>query len=115
LAHASTPSVRSIIVLTNDRKNDWHMGGAAAFNVEQDLRAIRRGWAPIPLVHPMLAFEAASRANIDSVILLDCAYLAAIFRKTGVPSGRFVDAALSIELPDPKREDKLVRKEKARV
>jgi hypothetical protein len=116
LEHASSDNaIDSVVILSNDRKNDWLMGGGSNPPADTDMLSLRKDWAPIPLVHPMLLYEANYRAGVDSVMVVDSGYLAVLFRKTAVPSNNFVDAAIIIELPDEKREDRDIRKRKSRA
>lgn len=101
LAHAKTCRAGTIIIMSNDRKNDWHMGGQADADIEADLKTMRRSWDPIPEVHPMLALEAAAYADVEKVILVDSPYLAAFFHDTKAKYSNFISAALTVELPEP--------------
>lgn len=94
--------IKSIVILTNDRKNDWHMGGEDTPEIDKDLLQIRKSWDPIPRTHPMLEFEASNQARIDKVYLLDSSYLALTLQKVGAGNkfDKFIDSALSVELPN---------------
>jgi hypothetical protein len=114
LHHAKADSVQTILILSNDRKNDWRMGGPGEIVMDQDLLAERRDWPPVPTAHPLLSFEASKVANVTRVFLIDSLYLAAFLRKTGAACENFADAAIAVELPQAKGFAKRVRKERAR-
>ena len=103
LAHSKQCHARTIIVMSNDRKNDWHMGGQANAEIEADLKTMRKSWDPIPEAHPMLALEAATYSAVEKVLLIDSPYLAAFFHETKVAHSAFISAALTVELPEPPR------------
>jgi hypothetical protein len=112
LLDSQRPEVRTVVVLSNDRKNDWHMGGRANAQIETDLKTMRKSWDPVPEVHPMLALEAASFSDVDKVFLIDSPYLAAFFHDSGAACEAFVSAALTVELPHlSKKVGKQRRKE----
>lgn len=56
-----------IIVLTNDRKNDWRMAGRS-----------------LSTTHPMLVYEAANEAGASEVVLVDAEALARMLTSGGV-------------------------------
>lgn len=82
LFHARAESVDTIVILTNDRKNDWHMGAQDTFAPDDELLASRKNWPPVPVAHPMLCCEASAIAGVSRVVLVDSPYLAAFLRKT---------------------------------
>ena len=101
LSHARSVSATGIILLTNDRKNDWRMGKQKNQNPEHsELQKIRRSWKPVPRPHPMLAFEARTEAHIDRLEVIDCVSLAAYLHIAGVNAPAFVDVALTPDPPD---------------
>lgn len=81
LEHAKEVNARALIIFTNDRKNDWHLGRTTDIRIEPDLLALKKAWKPIPRAHPMLATEAKLVAGVDQVELLDSQYLAALLRE----------------------------------
>lgn len=98
LDHASKAGAAAIIVLTNDRKNDWRMGGSAQPSIDREMRDQKKSWRPVPVIHPMLALE-ASIAGIPETALIDCEYLAAYLRRIDAERiGSFADVAI---VPDP--------------
>jgi hypothetical protein len=116
LEHASADAgITSIVIISNDTKNDWQMGGGRTPNEDIEMRSLRRGWGPIPTAHPMLRYEANYRAGITLVMVIDCEYLALLLRKMQVPADDFVDAAISSELPDERREQREAKKRKSRA
>ena len=92
LGHAKGVKANALIVVTNDRKNDWHMGGSDAIDVDPTLLALRKA---VPRPHPMLVTEAKLVAEVDQVELLDSVYLARLLREVAGDDVRaFVDVAL---------------------
>jgi hypothetical protein len=58
IGHARVVSAKAIIILTNDLKNDWRMGGETNANIEAGMLELQKSWRPVPRIHPMLAMEA---------------------------------------------------------
>jgi hypothetical protein len=115
IEHASSDTaVTGIVIISNDAKNDWQMGGGRSPDDDQEMRKLRKGWPPIPTVHPMLRYEANYAAAVNTVMLIDCEYLALLLRKTGVEANEFLGAAISTRLPDPRSDAKEKRKSKVR-
>lgn len=108
MEHAEGAGACAIIILTNDRKNDWRMGGSNGATIDQTMLSMKKAWRPVPIIHPMLALE-AKLAGVGEVALIDSQYLAAYLR--GVDAARvgaFADVAI---VPDPpaEPEEKQVR------
>ena len=80
LFHAQKVGARALVVITNDRKSDWYMGGGDNRGVEPTLRSLKRDWKPVPRPHPMLVTEARVVAKVQQVDLLDSVYLAVVLR-----------------------------------
>lgn len=97
LADATQRGAAAVIVLTNDRKNDWRMGGEDSALLDDAMVAVRKSWRPVPRVHPMLALEARA-AGVSDLTLLDSQYLAAYLRDTPAEVAAFADVAI---VPDP--------------
>lgn len=98
MEHARAMRASSVIVLTNDRKNDWRMGGTTPAEIDASMLSIKKAWRPVPVIHPMLALE-AQLSGVGEVALIDSQYLAAYLR--GVDASRvsaFADVAI---VPDP--------------
>jgi hypothetical protein len=77
LEHASADAaITGIVIISNDAKNDWQMGGGRSPEEDLEMREMRKGWPPIPTVHPMLRYEANYKAAVTTVMLVDCEYLA---------------------------------------
>jgi hypothetical protein len=113
LDHARNAGARTIIILSNDRKNDWHLGGRNDEGGDPDLIVLRKDWKPLPRAHPMLRLEAQLAADVEEVMLLDAPYLGFILRKiAGDAVKAFDDVAI---VPDPPRAPTEAerRKEKA--
>ncbi len=105
LDHAREMEARAIIVLTNDRKNDWHMGGDDSIRIEPALLELRKSWRPVPRPHPMLALEAKLVAGVERLDLLDSPYLAALLRDLAEDEVRaFADVAIVPDGPEPEDE-----------
>jgi hypothetical protein len=113
LHHARERRVAGVVVLTNDGKNDWNMGGEEQPELDNELRKVSDGLPPLPRAHPMLKFESRGTAGVTDLMLVDRAYLAIFLRRTGEPSDRFFGAAVEVTLPSPQEDDKARRKELA--
>ena len=101
MEHAGDAGAAAIIILTNDRKNDWRMGGFNGATIDQSMLSIKKAWRPVPVIHPMLALE-AKLAGIGEVALIDSQYLAAYLRGVDAERvGAFADVA---NFPDPPAE-----------
>lgn len=114
LAHAADQKARAIIILTNDRKNDWHFGRSEAVQIEPALLALKKAWKPVPRPHPMLVMEARIVAQVEELELLDSAYLAALLRDVAEDQVRaFADVAIIPDGPEPEndaeRREKLIQ------
>lgn len=104
MAHAAASRAKAVIILTNDRKNDWRMGGENRAPIDDVMLSWRRSWRPVPRIHPMLALE-ASLAGIDEVALIDSQYLAAYLREVDEERvGAFADVAIVPDPPAPETE-----------
>ena len=84
LSHAKQAKAMAVVVITNDRKNDWHMGGNEEIDIDSTLLELRSSWKPVPRPHPMLVMEAKLVAEVDQVELLDSAYLGALLLEVAV-------------------------------
>ncbi|MBS1164375.1 MAG: hypothetical protein H6R00_400 [Proteobacteria bacterium] len=105
LDHARLAGAAAVIVLTNDRKNDWHLGRSHTVDIDASLLALRKTWKPVPRTHPMLVVEAKQAANIDQVELLDSPYLAALLRGVAENEVRaFADVAIIPDGPEAETE-----------
>ena len=106
LDHAKGVKARAIIVITNDRKNDWHFGRSETVRIEPALLAMRKSWKPVPRPHPMLVMEARLVAEVDELELLDSPYLAALLRDIAEEEVRaFADVAIIPDGPEPENEE----------
>jgi hypothetical protein len=105
LAHGKAVGAKAIVVLTNDRKNDWHLGRSENVVIDADLLALRKAWKPVPRPHPMLVMEARLTAQVEKLELLDTAYLAAVLRDFDEEQVRsFADVAIIPDGPEPETE-----------
>lgn len=101
LADAAARRASAVVILTNDRKNDWRMGGETGSALDEEMLSLKKSWRPVPRIHPMLSLE-AKLAGVDDVALVDSQYLAALL--AGVDRERvnaFADVAI---VPDPAPE-----------
>ena len=104
LRHAKDMGASALVVITNDRKNDWYMGGSNTGDIDPTLRRLKREWKPVPEPHPMLVMEAKLVAKVKQVGLLDSAYLGALLREVAEHDVQaFADVAI-IPDPDPERK-----------
>jgi len=102
LDHASAENSRGIVILSNDRKNDWYFNAARNESVDRDLKKSRQIVRPVPIPHPMLEYEARSAAGVTDVVLLDSPYLAELLRATAPEKVKsFVDVAIIPPQPEP--------------
>ena len=100
LDHAKEVNAIALVVITNDRKNDWYMGGGRVDGVGADLRALKNDWKPVPHPHPMLAMEAKLYADVQRFELLDSAYLAVLLRELAEDQvSSFADVAIIPDAP----------------
>lgn len=89
---------RDVILLTNDQKNDWQLGGRQTPD-EQELHGLKSKWRPLPFAHPMLSLEASIEAKVQQVMMLDSIYLGLMLKRHG---GNDVQAFVDVSLvPDP--------------
>ena len=106
LFHAKQMKAAALVVITNDRKNDWFLGGSNIGKIDTELRELRRDWKPVPRPHPMLVMEAKLFAQVEQVELLDSAYLAVLLRDVAEPQVRsFADVAIIPDSFDSGKED----------
>lgn len=100
LTDARHQSASAIVILTNDRKNDWRLGGQNA-SPDAHMVSYKRSWRPVPTIHPMLALE-AQMAGVGEVVLVDSEYLATLLIELqGDRLAAFTDVAI---VPDPPPE-----------
>nr|WP_168940445.1 PIN-like domain-containing protein [Novosphingobium aromaticivorans] len=111
LHHAGQRRARGVVVISNDGKNDWVMGGLDQPDLDAELKVIASKLPPIPRPQPMLEYEAKASAGVQELMLVDRKYLAIYLRRTGVPSDRFFGSAIDVTLPSPDREDEAIRKQ----
>ena len=100
LHHAKEAKAIGLVVITNDRKNDWYMGGSQVDGVGVALRALKNTWKPVPHPHPMLTMEAKVYAEVERFELLDSAYLAVLLRELSADQvSAFSDVAIIPDAP----------------
>ncbi len=101
LVHAKHVRAEALVVVTNDRKNDWSMGGSDETNIGLPLRSRGKNWKPVPRPHPMLVMEARLVADVSQVELLDSAYFAALLEEiAGDEVKAFIDVAIISDSPE---------------
>ena len=105
LVHANLAKAAALVVVTNDRKNDWYMGGSDVIEIDPALLALKKAWKPVPRPHPLLVMEAKLVAGVDQVELVDSTYLAALLREVAEDDVRaFADVAIIPDDPEPATE-----------
>lgn len=104
LHHAGEVRASGIVIISNDGKNDWVMGGREQPELDQELKSISDRLSPLPRPHPMLEYEARSAAGVRHLMLVDRNYLAIFLRRTGVMSDRLFGAAIEVSLPSARAE-----------
>lgn len=112
LVHAKHMRAEALIVVTNDRKNDWYMGRNDKANIDSTLLSPKKSRKPVPSPHPMLVMEARLVGGVSRVELLDSVYLAVLLRKMSEGEVRaFADVAI---IPDLESEDERDRRARLR-
>lgn len=105
IGHARAASAKAVVILTNDLKNDWRMGGESNSNIEKGMLALRKSWRPVPRIHPMLELEAKT-FGVAEVALLDSQFLAAFLRDVDEKRvASFADVAIVPDPPSPETEN----------
>ena len=105
LVHAKCVGAEALVVVTNDRKNDWHMGRSDKTNIDPTLRSLKKDWEPVPRPHPMLVTEAKLVAKVGQVELMDSAYLGALlWEVAGDEVKAFVNVAIITDSSEPANE-----------
>ena len=105
LVHAKQAEATAVVIITNDRKTDWHMGRSDVTNIDPTLLGLKKSWKPVPRPHPMLVMEAKLVAGVDQVEFLDSTYLGALLLEVAEDNTRsFVDVAIIPEYPEFKKE-----------
>ena len=106
LVHAKQAEATAVVIITNDRKTDWHMGRSDVTNIDPTLLGLKKAWKPVPRPHPMLVMEAKLVADVNQVDLLDSAYLGALLLEVAEDNIRsFVDVAIIPEYPEFEKEN----------
>ncbi|WP_145959049.1 PIN-like domain-containing protein [Sphingobium sp. SCG-1] len=109
LDEARMRRANAIVILTKDVKNDWRMGGTLP-------AAGGDGTATgEPPAHPTLVFEAAQRAGVRDLMLLDHRRLSTLFDVRGLPGEAFIAAAKPPPPTTPKTEAELRTEETERT
>ncbi len=110
LVHAKNVQAKALVVVTNDRKNDWHLGGSDVIDIDSELLALRQDWKPVPRPHPMLVTEAKVVAKVDQVELLDSVYLAVVLRAMDEDEVRaFFNVAIMPDIEPENESDRRAR------
>lgn len=98
--HAGKQNAAAVIIMTNDRKEDW-FAPARDQEAGGHWQRLRNRWKPVPVPHPTLAFELKVKAKVTKLVLLDSLYLGAVLWQGGRPSfERLAWVALDV---DPER------------
>lgn len=102
LQHASLVASKCIVIVSNDRKNDWHLSSSLLSQGDVPWTATREpvSQKAVPRPHPMLEHEALTISGVSELVLLDSTYLGGIL-KTVAPDHTklFVDVAIVPEQP----------------
>jgi hypothetical protein len=97
---AKAARAQRIIVITNDKKNDWEIARSEGVTLDEELKKIRDDWS-VPAAHPMLLYEAGCFCGVDDVLLIDSKNLGALLlTHSGNDRTSFID--VSIVPPPPK-------------
>ena len=105
LVHAKQVEATAVVIISNDRKTDWHMGRSDVANIDPTLRRLKKAWKPVPRPHPMLVMEAKLVAEVDQVEVLDSAYLGALLLDVAEDNVHsFADVAIIPEYPEFEKE-----------
>jgi hypothetical protein len=99
LRHAESSAASAIVVLTDDRKNDWFENHYGDAGFTESFRKLVPRPRPVPRAHPLLVREAFDR-GAGELMLVDPTYCAVLFDSLGVPRENFSRAALTPSLPD---------------
>lgn len=110
LDHARNVRASGIVVISNDGKNDWVMGGRDQPDLDDDLKIVAKGLPPLPRPHPMLVYEAKAAAAVSNLMLVDREYLAIFLRRTGEPAERLFGAAIEVMLPSAQQQQRAKQK-----
>ena len=110
LVHAQNVQAKALVVVTNDRKNDWHLGGSDVIDIDSELLSLKQDWKPVPRPHPMLVTEAKVVAEVDQVELLDSVYLAVILQAMDEDEVRaFFNVAIMPDIEPENESDRRAR------
>ena len=105
LVHAKQAEATAVVIISNDRKTDWHMGRSDVDKIDPTLLRLKKAWKPVPRPHPMLVMEAKLVAEVDQVEFLDSAYLGALLLEIAEDNIRsFADVAIIPEYPEFEKE-----------
>jgi len=96
LAHSSKVGAKTVIVVTNDRKEDWYFDQGDP-DVGNGLRQLGVSkWEPVPSPHPLLAYEMNDACHAE-LVLVDQLYFGAVAWQIDKKNMRqLVGAALAI-------------------
>ena len=109
LDEARLRRANAIVILTKDVKNDWRMGGTLPAAGGDGMATGE------PPAHPTLVFEAAQRAGVRDLMLLDHRRLATLFDVKGLAGDAFIAAAKPPPPINPKTEAELRAEETERT
>ena len=116
LVHAKNVQAKALVVVTNDRKNDWHLGGSDVIDIGSELLSLKQDWKPVPRPHPMLVTEAKVVAEVNQVELLDSVYLALILRVMNEDEVRaFFNVAIMPDIEPENESDRRARSLEERI
>lgn len=102
--------VENILLLTDDGKNDWVAGGGVEARPDSaQFSDVDAKWGPLPIVHPMLEFEACANSRVRRVALLNKHLLGALLHEKKIAQA-YVNAAFNTELPPLKKRSRAASK-----
>jgi PIN like domain len=112
---AKRAKAQTILVLTNDRKNDWKFGASqSAKSTDEALKELADSWN-VPTAHPMLVYEAANSAGASDVLLVDALSLSGILALAGESNTANLRRAASVPTPPAAPTRKQDLKSRARA
>lgn len=112
---AKRAKAQKILVLTNDRKNDWKFGASqSAKSTDEALKELAESWN-VPTTHPMLVYEAANSAGASDVLLVDAVSLSGVLALAREGNTSNLRRAASIPTPQAPPTRKQDLKNRARA
>jgi len=102
LDHAKASKRLGVVILSNDRKNDWYLNATAGRTSDDGATYSPKLTRAVPAPHPMLEHEARSAAGVTELVLLDSPYLGLLLNAAAPDRVKsFVDVAIVPPQPEP--------------